>query len=69
MTRLIGIIKDFEDGSQEETNEVMNAIPSSCKDLKRIGHGLSGFYSIKGKNSIDMVHCNFAKPLADPGTT
>ena len=41
--------------------------PSSCKDLRSIGHTLNGFYSVKGEKSVDMVFCNFTKDIAQKG--
>ena len=36
-------------------------IPMSCEDLSRIGHSLSGLYSVMGAKQIESVFCDFAK--------
>ena len=37
--------------------------PSSCQDLKCLGHKLNGFYSIKSANGIKLetVYCDFTQ--------
>jgi hypothetical protein len=45
----------------------INGLPSSCGDLKMIGHTLNGFYSIKGKKMMESVYCDFSKLPSDPG--
>lgn len=42
-------------------------MPTSCKDLKQIGHHFSGLYSIMGNKSVETVYCDFTKILDDPG--
>ena len=44
----------------------INGLPSSCGDLKKIGHIWSGFYSIKGAKMIESVYCDFSKLPSDP---
>ncbi len=39
----------------------INAIPSSCQDLQKIGYTLSGIYSVKGNNNVQSVYCDFTK--------
>jgi hypothetical protein len=34
-------------------------MPSSCSDLQRMGHKLSGLYSVIGTRTVEMVYCNF----------
>jgi hypothetical protein len=34
-------------------------MPTSCADLERIGHKLSGFFSVKGSKNMEMIYCNF----------
>jgi hypothetical protein len=34
-------------------------MPSSCFDLERMGHKLSGFFSVKGSNKMEMIFCDF----------
>ncbi len=45
----------------------INGLPSSCGDLKMIGHTLNGFYSIAGSTMIESVYCDFNKLPSDPG--
>ncbi|KAI9563565.1 hypothetical protein GHT06_011029 [Daphnia sinensis] len=44
----------------------INEMPSSCRDLKVIGHTLNGLYSIIGLQAVETVYCNFNKQLDDP---
>jgi hypothetical protein len=44
----------------------INGLPSSCGDLKRIGHTLNGFYSIAGSSMMESVYCDFSKLPSDP---
>jgi hypothetical protein len=43
------------------TSEIVDIgqMPTSCADLQRTGHKLSGFYSIKGAKKMEMIYCNF----------
>jgi hypothetical protein len=34
-------------------------MPTSCDDLQRIGHKLSGFFSVKGAKKMEMIYCDF----------
>ena len=43
----------------------INGLPSSCGDLKLIGHTLNGFYSIKGEKMIESVYCDFTQLPGD----
>ncbi len=45
----------------------INGLPSSCADLKMIGHIWSGFYSIAGSTMMESVYCDFNKLPSDPG--
>jgi hypothetical protein len=43
----------------------INGLPSSCGDLKMIGHTLNGFYSVMGSTKMESVYCDFTKlPIA-----
>jgi hypothetical protein len=42
-------------------------LPSSCGDLKMIGHSLSGFYSVMGSSMMESVYCDFTKLPDDAG--
>ena len=44
----------------------INGLPSSCDDLKIIGHTLNGFYSIAGSAMMESVYCDFSKLPTDP---
>ena len=45
----------------------INGLPSSCSDLKLIGHTLNGFYSIAGSAMMEAVYCDFNKLPSDAG--
>ncbi|XP_046646355.1 uncharacterized protein LOC124336550 [Daphnia pulicaria] len=45
----------------------INGLPSSCGDLKMIGHMWSGFYSIMGSAMMESVYCDFTKLPEDAG--
>ena len=55
-------------GRFECTGQVaVNGMPKSCNDLWRIGHFLSGFYSVMGENQIESIYCDFSKLPTDLG--
>jgi hypothetical protein len=47
--------------STDRTNEIVDIgqMPTSCADLEKMGHKLSGFFSVKGSKKMEMVYCNF----------
>jgi hypothetical protein len=45
----------------------INGLPSSCADLKMIGHTLNGFYSVMGSAKIESVYCDFTLLTDDAG--
>jgi hypothetical protein len=45
----------------------INGLPSSCADLKLIGHTLNGFYSVMGSAKMESVFCDFTKLPDDAG--
>jgi hypothetical protein len=45
----------------------INGLPSSCSDLKTIGHTLNGFYSVMGSAMMESVYCDFFKLPSDEG--
>lgn len=48
---------------------VLDGMPTSCRDLWRIGHGLSGLYSVKAtSDKVETVYCDFDKLPGDEGT-
>ncbi|KAI9561382.1 hypothetical protein GHT06_012339 [Daphnia sinensis] len=42
-------------------------MPSSCEDLWRVGHSLSGLYSVMGTAMEESVYCDFTKLPNDAG--
>jgi hypothetical protein len=34
-------------------------MPTSCGDLRKMGHKLSGFFSVKGSKKLEVVYCDF----------
>ena len=48
-------------------NLPFQGFPSSCEDLKKIGHTLSGFYSIKDGGNFKQVYCDMSKLPGDEG--
>ena len=44
----------------------INGLPSSCDDLRMIGHIWSGIYSVMGSAMIESVYCDFSKLPTDP---
>ena len=53
--------------SNESAVASINGLPSSCSDLKIIGHTLNGFYSVAGSAMIESVYCDFSKLPSDTG--
>jgi hypothetical protein len=47
--------------------ETIDKIPTSCADLRRIGHIKSGLFLVMGNEMVETVYCNFTKPN-DSGT-
>ena len=52
--------------STNQSAVAINGLPSSCSDLKMIGHTLNGFYSIAGSAMMESVFCNFSKLPSNP---
>ena len=48
---------------------ILDEAPTSCADLSLIGNTLRGFYSVKGKTTlqVETVYCNFMKAPTDSG--
>jgi hypothetical protein len=53
--------------SNNQSAVAINGLPSSCNDLKIIGHTLSGFYSVIGSSMMESVYCDFTKLPSDAG--
>ena len=53
--------KEFEFFITDRTSEIVDIgqMPTSCSDLQRMGHKLSGFFSVKGSKKMEMVYCQF----------
>ena len=45
----------------QSASVAINGLPSSCSDLKTIGHTLNGFYSVMGSAMMESVYCDFTK--------
>jgi hypothetical protein len=55
-------------GRFECTGQVaVTGMPTSCEDLWRMGHTLSGLYSVLGIAMVESVYCDFAKLPSDAG--
>jgi hypothetical protein len=53
--------------SNNQSAVAINGLPSSCEDLKSIGHTLNGFYSVMGSAMMESVYCDFTKLPSDEG--
>ena len=53
--------------SNESAVASINGLPSSCSDLKMIGHIWPGIYSVMGSTMMESVYCDFNKLPSDPG--
>jgi hypothetical protein len=53
--------------SNNQSAVAINGLPSSCADLKMIGHIWSGFYSVMGLAMMESVYCDFTKLPDDAG--
>ena len=47
-------------------NPSVNGMPKSCVDLLRLGHTLTGLYSVAGDGRVESVYCDFSKLSTDP---
>ena len=50
-----------------QSEVAINGLPSSCGDLKMIGHTLNGFYFVMGNKTMESVYCDFSKIPSDAG--
>ncbi|KAK4011391.1 hypothetical protein OUZ56_020505 [Daphnia magna] len=46
---------------------VVDRMPSSCEDLWKTGHTLSGLYSVVGVSMVESVYCDFSKMPHESG--
>ena len=40
---------------------ILNQLPTSCQDLWRTGHTISGFYSVQRSEEIETVFCDMTQ--------
>ncbi|XP_046645618.1 uncharacterized protein LOC124336056 isoform X4 [Daphnia pulicaria] len=54
-------VDDLSAKLNARTSEIVDIgkMPTSCADLQRTGHKLSGFFSVKGAKKMEMIYCNF----------
>nr|CAH0111112.1 unnamed protein product [Daphnia galeata] len=54
-------VADLKTKLNARTREIVDIgqMPTSCADLQRMGHKLSGFFSVKGSKKMEMVFCDF----------
>jgi hypothetical protein len=50
-----------------ESAVAINGLPSSCDDLKMMGHIWNGIYFVIGTAKIESVYCDFTKLPNDAG--
>ncbi|XP_046646492.1 uncharacterized protein LOC124336748 [Daphnia pulicaria] len=53
--------------SNNQSAVAIPGLPSSCGDLKMIGHIWSGIYSVMGLAKMESVYCDFTKLPSDAG--
>jgi hypothetical protein len=53
--------------SNNQSAVAIPGLPSSCADLKLIGHIWSGIFSVMGSAKMESVFCDFTKLPDDPG--
>ncbi|XP_046637881.1 interaptin-like isoform X1 [Daphnia pulicaria] len=54
-------VADLTTKLNARTSEIVDIgqMPTSCADLQRTGHKLSGFFSVKGSKKMETLYCNF----------
>jgi hypothetical protein len=61
---------DFDSSAPVSINQSavsINGLPSSCGDLKMIGHIWNGIYFVMGTSMMESVYCDFTKFPEDAG--
>ncbi|XP_046645655.1 probable E3 ubiquitin-protein ligase bre1 [Daphnia pulicaria] len=55
------IVNDLSEKLNARTIEIadIGKIPTSCEDLNRMGHEISGIFLVKGPKKMEAVYCNF----------
>uniref|UniRef100_A0A0P5NX02 Neurexin IV n=1 Tax=Daphnia magna TaxID=35525 RepID=A0A0P5NX02_9CRUS len=51
--------------SNQPLTNAINQMPTSCEDLREIGHTLNGLYSVMGMKSVESVYCDFSNATND----
>ncbi|XP_046443530.1 uncharacterized protein LOC124193652 isoform X2 [Daphnia pulex] len=61
LNRTKSAVADLATKFKARTSELVDIgkMPTSCADLQRTGHKLSGFFSVKGAKKMEMIYCNF----------
>ncbi|KAI9563557.1 hypothetical protein GHT06_011021 [Daphnia sinensis] len=59
-------LQEFTTTSSIESVTSIGRMPTSCDDLKLIGHTKSGLYSVLGRNKVQTVYCDFATLAGEP---
>ncbi|XP_046658054.1 uncharacterized protein LOC124352561 isoform X5 [Daphnia pulicaria] len=61
LNRTKSAVADLATKFTARTSELVDIgkMPTSCADLQRTGHKLSGFFSVKGAKKMEMIYCNF----------
>ena len=55
------------DDRSDKTAVATAAMPTSCADLRYLGHSINGLYLIMGTDKVETVFCDFTVPLpSDP---
>ena len=59
-----------DQNTRDDPSTKATGIPTSCQDLKQLGHSLNGLYLIKQslpnnrRMKVQTVYCDFQSPLA-----
>jgi hypothetical protein len=49
----------IEPAKKSDIENVDGKMPTSCKDLQKMGQRINGIFLVKGKTKIDAVFCDF----------
>ncbi len=63
-SKTVGEMQTPPEDSSKTNEEVIKGMPTSCTDLKLLGHKLNGFYSVKTQQTnqtakVETVYCDF----------
>jgi hypothetical protein len=53
--------------SNNQSAVAINGLPSSCEDLREIGHIWSGIFSVMGLSKMESVYCDFTLSTNETG--